>query len=265
MKVTTVADAGKISWRCFDKDGRCWLSVLFEKSLEIINCTDTAKAVIIQRLLKFIRQKKPACFKGNLQFRFDLDFDRMFGFGTSSTLIALLSQWSGVDAYELSAQSFFTSGYDVAAATAKYPFIYSMQNRLEQTFAFPEGIVGNLLFVYLGDKQSTFSRVKSFNQLGKGQESDVQEMNRIVDAALACKNIEEWEKLMEESEQLLSPLLNMEPVQKALFDDYPFKIKSLGAWGGDFIMATCRDVDGCKRYFTNKNKSIFFTFSELIK
>ena len=48
-----------------------------------------------------------------------------WGLGSSSTLISLLSQWSGVAPEKLLSTSFGGSGYDVACATAKDAIIYA--------------------------------------------------------------------------------------------------------------------------------------------
>ena len=50
-------------------------------------------------------------------------------------------------------------------------------------------------------------------------------------------------------------------VKEKYFSDYNGSIKSLGAWGGDFILATRNN----KNYFLEKGFNTVFSFSELIK
>jgi hypothetical protein len=45
-------------------------------------------------------------------------------------------------------------------------------------------------------------------------------------------------------------LIGLEPIKSQLFRDYKGAIKSLGGWGGDFIMATGDLV--ARDYFKNK-------------
>lgn len=255
----------KILWRCFDKNGRCWLKILFSEDLEILETANNEEAFIVKAILLFIKKKKKDLSFAGLYFEFKLEFSRQFGFGTSSTLLSLLSQWSGISAYELSGISFHTSGYDIAAATAKQPFIYSMEHKLEKYCSLPDNITQNLLFVFSGDKQATSKRVALFHQYSKDTIAQVQQMNQIVSEAARCSEIEEWEILISKSENLIAPLLQMQPIKEQYFSDYPYTVKSLGAWGGDFIMATCRNIKEGKKYFQQRGQKIIFTFEELIK
>jgi hypothetical protein len=47
-----------------------------------------------------------------------------------------------------------------------------------------------------------------------------------------------------------------------LFKDYPNTIKSLGAWGGDFVLATGNNSD--MDYFKNKGYNTIIPFQEMI-
>lgn len=254
-----------ILWQCYEVSGNCWLEILFSKELEILHTSDLEKAALIQKLLFFIKREKEDLSLSGLHFKFELAFDRHFGFGTSSTLLSLLSQWSGVDAYVLSEQSFQTSGYDIAAATAVKPFVYRVKNKLENQSSLPETITNHLLFIFSGGKQSTAKRVAYFNQHTSDSSKSVEQMNQIVASAVRCTDIREWEQLMMESEQLIAPLLDMLPVKEAHFSDYPYAIKSLGAWGGDFIMAGYRNIEEAKDYFQKKQMHPVFTYPELVK
>jgi len=51
-------------------------------------------------------------------------------------------------------------------------------------------------------------------------------------------------------------------VKERLFPDYFGTLKSLGAWGGDFILAT--GTKETPRYFKNKGFETILTYSEMI-
>jgi hypothetical protein len=55
----------------------------------------------------------------------------------------------------------------------------------------------------------------------------------------------------------------MPTVKEKRFADYPFAIKSLGAWGGDFILA-CGD-ENTPKYFKDKGFDTVLSYAELIK
>lgn len=247
------------------EQGKKWLSIQFSEDLEILKSNDHEKAIIVQKLLQFIKKGNPKATTKGVQIVFNTDFDRNFGFGTSSTFISLLSQWSGINPYQLLEESFGGSGYDIAAATAQKPFVYNRQEKITQYIDLPKSITDNLLFIYLGSKQSSAQEIAKFKDL-ETSPTQIEQMNKIVEASISCKTMEEWESLMEESETLLSGILQTKPVKELLFADYPYAVKSLGAWGGDFVMASCRDIEESRRYFIDKNfDQAIFTFNELIK
>ncbi|HET8574157.1 MAG TPA: GYDIA family GHMP kinase [Edaphocola sp.] len=252
-----------IVWRCFERE-ELWLEVVFSESLEVLQTSDIVMAARIQELLKLVNRYNPDIPLSKWYFKFDLNFDRQFGLGTSSTLISLLSQWSGVDPYLLSMRSFGGSAYDVAAATAEKPFLYSLGRRYIKDVVLPQDITDHLLFIYMGQKRDSAAAVEAFDQIPTNY-FQLEKMDNIVQFATQCRQIGEWGEMMLESEQLLSDILGEQCVQDKYFKDYPYEIKSLGAWGGDFVMATCRDINEAKAYFEQKQYKTVFTYNELIK
>ena len=214
--------------------------------------------------MKLILKERPHLKILGSSFRYEINFHRKYGFGTSATFISLLSQWSGVDPYILLEKSFGGSGFDVATATATSPVVYKIRERSTIPVKIPESIQPQLLFIYLGKKQHSAREVLSFEKIHTTKKQ-VSQMNSIVNNVLRCEEIETMELLMEESEELLSKILNAVPVKKMYFEDYPFAIKSLGAWGGDFIMATFRDEDTARQYFNKKGCKPVFNYKQLIQ
>lgn len=245
-------------------NGEEWLFIHFSDNLSIIHTTDIYKAEVIQKLLRTVKELNPTLDWNQLHFCFDTNFERNFGFGTSSTLIALLSQWAAVDPYTLLEKSFGGSGYDIAAATASLPFVYTVEDKITQTVQFAKAITDNLLFVYLGAKQDSSREISKF-KTKTTTDDQLKQINSLINEAVSCQSIEYWEKLMLSSENLLAEILEVSKVKDHYFCDYPFAIKSLGAWGGDFIMATHRDLAAAKEYFNQKGYTIQYTYNELIK
>lgn len=60
----------------------------------------------------------------------------------------------------------------------------------------------------------------------------------------------------------MGSLLEEFPIKQRLFQDYPRPIKSLGAWGGDFILATGGEAE--KEYFRKKSYTSILDFEEMI-
>jgi len=92
----------------------------------------------------------------------------------------------------------------------------------------------------------------------------IKEFININHSLLKTNNIKEFEKYLSRHEFLISNLIGLKPVKEKLFKDYEKGIvKSLGAWGGDFVLVTGTKAD--MQYFTKKGYKIIFNYPQLIK
>jgi len=71
-----------------------------------------------------------------------------------------------------------------------------------------------------------------------------------------------FRKAMDHHESLVSMMLGIPPIKERLFPDYAGSIKSLGAWGGDFILAA--GGAETRGYFARKGYATQFGYSDLI-
>ncbi len=75
----------------------------------------------------------------------------------------------------------------------------------------------------------------------------------------------EFEKAIEEHERIISSNLQIPRLSETLFKDYWGSVKSLGAWGGDFVLMTNdRPVEEFIQYLKNKHMNVYFPFREII-
>ena len=245
-------------------DGNTWFSASFSGDLQLVNSSDAKTASKLLLVLKTIKQEKPELFLSGLNFDIDADFPLDWGFGSSSTLVSCLAQWSALNPYSLLQKTFGGSGYDICCATATMPVLYEIE--LQQgvpVYLFPK-ITSKLLFVYSGKKQESESEVKKFTTL-KIFSEQTELMNKIILSAIKSTQIEVFEDEIIKSEALLSEILNTPSIKEAKFSDYPYQIKSLGAWGGDFFMATFRKENEAREYFRNKGFPVQFNYNEVIR
>ncbi len=241
-----------------------WFEVKFNKELEVLSTTNAEISDKLMLLLKLIKTEKPHLFQKSLSFEANADFDLKWGLGSSSTLISLLAQWSQVNPYYLLEKSFGGSGYDVACATVDHPICYSMNTHHFAFVRLSPAVTNKILFVYSGNKQNSKAEIQRYEK-SKPTADDVFKMNKIIEKVHASNSIEEFEVQMEESERLLKEILNLESIKSSKFSDYPFAMKSMGAWGGDFFMATFREENEARAYFSDKGYNQHFTYSEIIK
>ena len=266
-----------LQWDAYKTDSP-WFSVtLNPKTLEIVDCNDQAKAEKLSQILKAVKQLNPKAFESNgLKFTTHLDFDPNWGLGSSSTLIANLARWANVNPYELLKLTFGGSGYDIACATAEGPIYYQVKAEVPEPVEGPTPKVENvdfnppfaehLFFIYQGQKQSSSKEIKAF--LGKVNPADLQnDIEAISDISRAvpkCQSLDEFAMLMQCHERIIARCIGQEPVQKR-FPDFEGVLKSLGAWGGDFILAaTVLDKSQVEAYFKKKGLEVVFGYKEMV-
>jgi hypothetical protein len=119
-----------------------------------------------------------------------------------------------------------------------------------------------LYFVYLNKKQNSREGIQRFNTLKGKLTSEVNQISSLTEAILKADNLYDFEKLLFEHEKLVSKTIQLKPVQELLFSDYFGQTKSLGAWGGDFILATGND--NTPNYFKQKGFETVIPYRDLI-
>ena len=67
---------------------------------------------------------------------------------------------------------------------------------------------------------------------------------------------------MRKHEAIIGGIIKQEPVQKQLFPDYFGDVKSLGAWGGDFVLAT--GTEDTPSYFKKKGFETVLSYKEMV-
>nr|MCR5657806.1 hypothetical protein [Bacteroidales bacterium] len=246
------------------------------ETLQPLSTDDHSKAEKLASILKAVRQLKPNAFSGcDMRFRTHLDFNPNWGLGSSSTLISNLARWAEVDPYELLKLTFGGSGYDIACATAEGPIYYQLKAEVPEPVETPTPLVKSvdfnppfaehLFFVYQGQKQSSSKEIKAF--LAKANPDDLQKdieaVSEISRAVPQCHSLDEFAMLMQCHERIIARCIGQEPVQKR-FPGFEGTLKSLGAWGGDFILAATEwDEKQVREFFKGKGLETVFGYKEI--
>lgn len=257
-----------IEWIAHRPFGKAWFSATFNIDLDVLTSDDPAKAQKLSEILKTVRKLNPSAFEPSLHFETRLDFDPEWGLGSSSTLISNLAQWAGVDPYELLKLTFGGSGYDIACATADSPVFYHLEDEkpVVQPADFNPSFASRLFFIYQGKKQQSGKEVKSFNQRMQAYDclDDVDAVSAISEALPNITTINDFRRFMEVHEDILAHCLDREPV-KTQYPDFEGSLKSLGAWGGDFILAATEwTYEQVSDYFKHKGLETVFNYHDII-
>ena len=81
-----------------------------------------------------------------------------------------------------------------------------------------------------------------------------------------CKRLDLFQQLLQMHERTVSRRLGRPTVQTLLFPDFPGVVKSLGAWGGDFVLvASDRSSEEVWAYFNRKGFEVFLKYEEMIE
>jgi mevalonate kinase len=254
-----------IHWQARFQDKVWFECKLSPDSFWIIKTSDSAKSDVLQRLFKTIKQLAPDFkLQAGLKFETKLESDPEWGFGSSSTLVSLLAQWSGVDPFALNQMVFQGSGFDIACATADGPIFYT-RNQPAEPVSLDYPFADQLFLVYSGKKKGTAQEVRSFLKERPVSEQQIATMSAISEEIASCHNQTEFNRLIEIHEAMIGKLIGQIPVKEQFFLDFDGAIKSLGAWGGDFwLVSTELPFSEMKKYFENKGFTTVFKWSDLI-
>lgn len=265
LSVTPGNQKNKINWKALSPNGN-WFSCKFQlPHFKIIHSTDSEKAELLKKILETIRQLNPEfSFEKGLNIHTKLEFDPQWGLGSSSTLIANIASWTNVDAYQLNELIFKGSGYDIACANADGPIFYrSGEKPIPVNLSFP--FEDHLHFIYSGTKKNTRHGIDHFLKTKADIPKGIRQINEISENIIRVKTLDDFQQLINEHEKIISGIIDEQSVQNKYFSDFNGVVKSLGAWGGDFLLAaSSMNEKETKDYFRQKGLQTIFTWKELI-
>ena len=176
----------------------------------------------------------------------------------------LAAQWLEIDAFELLKRSFGGSGYDIACAQNNSPIVYQLVNEkpVIEPINFKLDFTAKIYFVYLNKKQNSKAAIASYYGKQGNMQNALATINSITKAVIEATTAKEFGTALQNHEIELSNILELETVKEALFPDFDGVIKSLGAWGGDFVLSISNENP--TDYFKAKGFEIVIPFSEMI-
>ncbi len=259
-----------LHWRAMKPDGLWFQSIFSLPGLKTIYSPEKELGEKLKNILLAILSLNPY-FLNNDEKGFEVDtileFDPEYGFGSSSTLINNMAKWADVDPYTLQKLTFGGSGYDIACASAKRPLVYQLVNEQSEVTKvdFQPAFKDHLYFVYSGRKQRTAESLLKFKHT-PFDKNDINTISSITEAILNTEKLDDFEKLLTEHELLMSKILHLSPVKDQLFPGHQGAVKSLGAWGGDFMLITFHDDPAkVKKYLKNKGFDVFYRYGEIVR
>lgn len=247
LKVWEVPTQGnsKIIWQSLDLHGKSWFDCRIDSEImHVHEASDDEIAKTLIHIFREIKTKNPDYFDHKtIRLETNVEFNRAWGLGTSSTLVSLLNRWSGANAFALQQAGFGGSGYDVAVGLTGKPLVYWLENEEPnwEPWKLDSNLTNHWYLAFPGHKMNSRESLKSL----KGKLLEMQQDTLFLQQLSACiqtikhpRSIPLLEAMLEMWQALISQYLG---IPKA-YDDLGIKpsqgglCKWLGAWGGDVLL-----------------------------
>ena len=249
-----------ISWKSFDNEGNIWLDTTYPKE------NPEGEEILLHQIFDYLRAHYANFQKFEYEVQAYLEFPRNWGLGSSSTLVYFLGQLFNVNPYTINEKFFKGSGYDIACAGEDTPITFMKkggQYYFNET-SIKWSFTNNLYFAFLGKKKNSREAISHYKN-NKSSKQFIDEMTRLTNRFLLAESLKEFQGLIELHENLLSERLQTKKVKDLLFPDLDGAVKSLGAWGGDFVLiATEWEKEKLNNYLNEKEMDVLIPFSEMI-
>lgn len=253
-----------IIWEAYHQN-KLWLTARIDyKKWEILDTNLKSSAEFILKVLKNVQILSELKFQSDTTYHLktNLQFPSDYGLGSSSTLMTNLAEWAEIDPFYLNTISLGGSGYDIAVAKAKSAVLFQNKPTIQfQPILFQPKFAKELIFIHLNQKQDSREGISLYKSKVRSQNM-IDEFSNLTRKVLKCDDLEIFSQLMTIHEQKIADFIEIPTVKSIYFNDCPVFVKSLGAWGGDFIMS-CKFV-GYKDYFWGKGFATIFDWSDLI-
>ena len=256
-----------LSWKSYDADGSVWYNDEIAVNDILLNKQSSGDKVR-NTLIDILHQAhlmNPAVLEHNgFLVETKLTFPRNWGLGTSSTLINNIAQWFEIDAFKLLQKSFGGSGFDIACAQNNVPVTYQVKNNqpIVDQVIFNPTFKDHIYFVYLNQKRDSKEAIANFRKKQKNLTDEVSEVSKMTEELLKIQDLETFISFFKRYEQNLSAILETPTIQEQLFPDFDGLVKSLGGWGGDFVMVASKENP--INYFKEKGFEIIIKYQDMI-
>jgi mevalonate kinase len=259
-----------LSWKSYDVHGNCWFDSKFE--FWHFKCLDekpSEEALFLQKILQQVRKQNSHFLRDDVDVKVEtrLGFPLDWGLGSSSSLIYNIAQWAYISPFELLFKTHGGSGYDIACAQSDGPIAYKKTTsgpNWSPIYFYPS-FRENLFFVYLGKKQNSREAIKDYSKKRPFAPTLIAKVTELTTEFLNAQTLKQFQAAITTHEQLVGEALEIIPVKERLFSDFNGAVKSLGAWGGDFVLvATEMKLAEVKEYFKNKGLEVVYGYEDLI-
>lgn len=261
----------KIHWKSYDSNGEIWFECKFEFwHFDIISENVSEEAIQLQKILRQVRKQNTHFLREenvDVFVETKIGFPLEWGLGSSSSLIYNIAQWAYISPFELLFNTFGGSGYDIACAQSDGPIVYEKKASGPHwtTINFNPPFKDSLYFIYLGRKQNSREALNIYKDNRPYSPEVIMGLTNLTKDMVRSVLLEDFEFLIDAHENYIAKNIGLEKVKDLHFSDYWGKVKSLGAWGGDFALVTSsKSKKETEDYFRSKGFDVFLSYEDII-
>lgn len=256
-----------LHWRSLDVKGETWFEAHFKgNKLKVVDSSDERIADTLKEILLAAARLSVLANGLRGEVTTALEFPTDWGLGSSSTLLCCVAQCFGIDPMQLHFKVSNGSGYDVACGMTDSAITYQLSDGLAEVnqIQWKPVFSASLFFVYLNTKQKSSSEVNKYQDRKSSIDlaAIVEEISALTRTMMNATSLVVFNEAIAKHEEIMSVVLGYPTAKQLYFSDYKGVVKSLGAWGGDFILATGDTED--RMYFADKGFSVIHEFESLI-
>ncbi|MDE1206491.1 GYDIA family GHMP kinase [Tenacibaculum larymnensis] len=265
----------QLIWGSFTHTGDCWFEASFDlPKLRLTSATFNSDkegsaefiAETLRDLLQEAKRLNPEFLttENGYIIKTNLTFPQNWGLGSSSTLINNIATWANVNPFTLLWNAFSGSGYDIACAKHNSPILYQLKEKqpFVEEVNFNPSFSEELFFVHLNQKQNSREGIAHYKKYREEALLLIPEINSLTQEFLNANTSKDLDKVIIEHERIISSILKLKTIKETGFSDYFGEVKSLGAWGGDFVLATGNE--DTISYFQQKGFHTILPYKEMI-
>lgn len=259
-----------LSWKAYDVSGNLWFESKFEFwHFKCVDENPSEEALFLEKLLQQVRKQNPHFLRDNVDVKVEtrLGFPLSWGLGSSSSLVYNIAQWAYISPFELLFKTQGGSGYDIACAQSDGPILYKKPSTGPNwsPIHFAPAFKDNLYFVYLGMKRNSREAIKEYSKKKKPDSQAINKITELTQQMINAQTLTEFQSQIKAHEDIVAEILECSRVKEEKFSDFNGEIKSLGAWGGDFVLvATEMKFNDVRDYFLAKGLDTTYRYSDLV-
>lgn len=257
-----------VQWKSMINNDIWFTTTLLLPDFRIANTNQPDLSETLRKILVAAKNLNPHFLETKCEYKVTsvMDFDPQWGIGSSSSLISNIAYWADCDPFKLNYQIFNGSGYDIACARSSNPIVYEIKDYQPQyrKANFYPSFHKQLYFVYLNQKQNSKESIRK-SDLSNITTKQIKDISNLTVDIEQATNLATFQSKINQHEALIASITNQKPVKTVLFNDFSGSLKSLGAWGGDFVLAASSESDdNIFKYFKNKNLNTIFRYDEIV-